>query len=93
MAHLLTAEEFDDFFANHQGWVAEDDKIQKTFEFRDFNEAYGFVSRIALQSERMYHHPDIEISWNKVSIMLSTHSEGGVTNLDLELAAFCDDAF
>jgi pterin-4a-carbinolamine dehydratase len=62
-----------------------------TFEFEDFNESLGFVTRVGLKAERMFHHPDIEISWNKVKLTLSTHSEGGLTEKDTELATFCDE--
>jgi 4a-hydroxytetrahydrobiopterin dehydratase len=50
----------------------------------------GFVTRVALAAEKANHHPDIGISWNQVTLTLSTHSEGGLTNKDLELAAACD---
>ena len=72
------------------GWKLDDDEIQKRYEFPDFRQAIAFVNRIADAAEAMDHHPDIEISYNKVKIELSTHSEGGVTAKDFELAAKID---
>ena len=56
------------------------------FESSDVNEAMGFVTRVALAAERADHHPDIDIRWNKVTTTLSTHSEGGITQKDLDMA-------
>jgi 4a-hydroxytetrahydrobiopterin dehydratase len=50
----------------------------------------GFVTRVALAAEKADHHPDIDIRWNKVTLTLSTHSEGGITTKDLDLADLCD---
>ncbi|HEX2420109.1 MAG TPA: 4a-hydroxytetrahydrobiopterin dehydratase, partial [Acidimicrobiia bacterium] len=56
------------------------------FEFKDFAEAMQFVNRVAEMAESVDHHPDIDIRWNKVRLVLSTHSEGGITQKDLDLA-------
>ena len=66
------------------------DAIQKTFKFKDFSEAFGFMSRAALVAEKMEHHPEWSNVWNRVDVTLSTHSAGGLTNLDLELAEAMD---
>jgi 4a-hydroxytetrahydrobiopterin dehydratase len=66
------------------------DAIQKTFKFKDFSEAFGFMSRAALVAEKMDHHPEWSNVWNRVDVTLSTHSAGGLTNLDLELAEAMD---
>ena len=75
-----------------RGWAeAEDrDAIRKAFRFADFNEAFAFMSRIALQAEKMGHHPEWLNVYNRVDIVLSTHDAGGVTARDVALARFID---
>lgn len=90
MADLLTENEIADFRESNPGWELSGKEISRTFEFEDFNEALGFVTRVGLKAERVFHHPDIDIRWNKVTLTLSTHSEGGLTGMDIELAEFCD---
>jgi 4a-hydroxytetrahydrobiopterin dehydratase len=68
------------------GWAKRRNEIEKKFEFKDFVQAMGFVNSIALLAERANHHPDIDIRWNKVLLVLSTHSEGGITKKDIALA-------
>ena len=74
------------------GWQAVDDRdaIRKVFEFADFNEAWGFMSRVAVKAEAMHHHPEWFNVWNKVDVTLATHDADGVTALDVELAGFMD---
>ncbi len=74
------------------GWTPVDgrDAIAKTFTFDDFNEAFGFMSRVALKAEAMNHHPEWFNVWNRVEVTLATHDAGGLTELDIELAAFMD---
>ncbi len=74
------------------GWdVAEGrDAIRKTYRFADFNEAFGFMSRVSLKAEQMNHHPEWFNVYNKVDVLLSTHDADGVTTLDLDLARFMD---
>ena len=74
------------------GWSVVDgrDAIRKVFEFADFNEAWGFMSRVAVKAEQMNHHPEWFNVWNKVDVTLATHDAGGVTELDLTLASFMD---
>ena len=60
--------------------------ISRTFEFKDFAAAMKFVNRVAKLAEEAWHHPDIDIRWNKVTLALSTHSEGGLTENDFQLA-------
>lgn len=92
MPDLLNDDQISEFLEGHRRWEREGDALVARFEFEDFNEAMGFVTRVGLAAERMFHHPDIEVSWSKVTLTLSTHSEGGVTGLDTELADFCDRA-
>ena len=68
-------------------WVRENEKIQREFSASDFASAIGFVNAVAILAEKLDHHPDILIyGWNKVRITLSTHSSGGLTALDFNLA-------
>ncbi|HSD39165.1 MAG TPA: 4a-hydroxytetrahydrobiopterin dehydratase [Rhodocyclaceae bacterium] len=66
------------------------DALQRDFKFSDFNAAFGFMTRVAMMAERLDHHPDWSNGYNRVSIALSTHDAGGVTELDLRLARFCN---
>lgn len=71
-------------------WTLADGKLQATFEFDDFVGAFGFMSRAALLAERADHHPEWSNVYNKVEVALVTHSDGGVTQKDLDLAAEFD---
>tara|TARA_A100000171_G_C2123661_1_gene142218 strand:+ start:591 stop:890 length:300 start_codon:yes stop_codon:yes gene_type:complete len=75
-----------------QGWsVAENrDAIEKTFKFNDFNEAFGFMTRVAMQAEQAGHHPEWFNVYNRVTVTLATHDAGGVTAKDTALASFMD---
>jgi 4a-hydroxytetrahydrobiopterin dehydratase len=68
------------------GWSVLNGKLHRMFEFQDFAQAFGFMTRVALAAEKMDHHPDWSNSWNKVTVDLSTHSAGGLTKKDIELA-------
>lgn len=71
--------------------LADDGKaLQRVFKFRDFSEAWGFMSRVALLAEKLDHHPDWSNVWNQVAIVLSTHDSDGLTALDLTLAESID---
>ncbi len=74
------------------GWTmtAGRDAIQRTFKFKDFSEAFGFMARAALVAEKMDHHPEWTNVWNRVDVTLSTHSAGGLTELDVKLAEAMD---
>jgi 4a-hydroxytetrahydrobiopterin dehydratase len=70
------------------GWFdhAQRDAITRNFEFRDFSEAFAFMTRVALAAEQADHHPEWSNVWNKVEVLLTTHSAGGVTRKDVDLA-------
>jgi 4a-hydroxytetrahydrobiopterin dehydratase len=68
------------------GWSRRGDVLVKSYTFRSFAEGIAFVTRIAGIADAMDHHPDIDIRYTKVTLMLSTHSAGGITELDLRLA-------
>ncbi len=73
-------------------WQEIDNKLVKTFEFKDFTEAFGFMSKVAIEAEKMNHHPNWSNVWNKVSFELTTHDAGNkVTDLDRTLAAKIDE--
>ncbi|MBC8033437.1 MAG: 4a-hydroxytetrahydrobiopterin dehydratase [Chitinophagaceae bacterium] len=73
-------------------WKEENNKLHRHFQFKDFSEAFGFITRVALEAEKMDHHPLWTNSWNKVDIWLSTHDAGDtVTEKDRALAARIDE--
>ncbi|MCV0394432.1 MAG: 4a-hydroxytetrahydrobiopterin dehydratase [Rhizobiaceae bacterium] len=74
------------------GWSisAAGDGIEKTFSFRNFSEAFGFMSRVALAAEKLDHHPEWKNVYKTVEVRLSTHDAGGLTELDFDLAARMD---
>ncbi|MFN9546384.1 MAG: 4a-hydroxytetrahydrobiopterin dehydratase [Cyanobacteriota bacterium] len=67
-------------------WKVEGGKLQRQFTFADFSEAFAFMVRVALAAESLGHHPEWSNVWNRVTIALTTHDTGGLTNLDVELA-------
>lgn len=80
--------------AQLSGWTAQAgrDAIVKTYKFADFNEAFGFMSRVALVAEKMDHHPEWSNVYSRVEVTLTTHDAGGVTQKDIDLARFMDGA-
>ncbi len=83
---LLTEKQIVDQLRSSKGWKRKGDEIYKMFVHKDFARAMGFVQSVALLAEKMNHHPDIDIRWNKVTLSLSTHSAGGLTMKDFVLA-------
>lgn len=77
--------------AKLQGWEGDTSEIRKDYSFETFMSAIDFVNEVARLAEDANHHPDIDIRWRKVRLALSTHSEGGVTERDLDLAAKIDE--
>jgi 4a-hydroxytetrahydrobiopterin dehydratase len=71
-------------------WERDGDALTRTFKLKDFREALSFVNAVGELAEARNHHPDIDIRWNKVTLRLSTHSAGGVTEMDVELARSID---
>lgn len=89
MAERLSADVRKQALGAIPGWteVQGREAIEKTFVFKDFNEAFGFMTRAALIAEKMDHHPEWRNVYKTVEVVLSTHDAGGVTRLDVELAA------
>lgn len=87
----LSGNELDEIVRNMKGWELKDEKLQKSFKFINFVEAFGFMTRIALEAERMNHHPEWSNVYNNVTIKLSTHDAGGITDYDIKLAEIIDD--
>lgn len=75
-----------------EGWSAVEsrDAIHKDFAFKNFNEAFGFMSRVAMQAEKMDHHPEWSNVYNRLSVTLTTHDAHGVTDQDVAMALFMD---
>lgn len=87
---LLSESEIEARLARLAGWERRGDEIVKRFERGDFVGSVRFVDSLVGPAEEMGHHPDLEISWDKVTVRVSTHSEGGLTAADFELAARVD---
>lgn len=93
MATKLNEAERATAFSDLPQWKAAEewDAITRTFRFKDFNAAFGFMSRVAMMAEKLDHHPEWFNVYNRVEITLSTHDAGGVTSKDVELARFMDE--
>jgi 4a-hydroxytetrahydrobiopterin dehydratase len=87
---LLSDAEIEEQLAGLDGWAREGDAIAKEFDRGDFVGSVKFVESIVNPAEAMNHHPDLEISWSTVKVTIATHSEGGLTANDFELAAKID---
>jgi len=86
MPRLLTDEEIQRQVADLPDWTREGAQLRAEFEAPDFPSAIRLVDEVAVEAEEMGHHPDIDIRWTTTRWSLSTHSEGGLTQLDVELA-------
>lgn len=87
---LLNDSEIEARLAERPGWARSGGAIERTFECGDFVGSVKFVDRLVEPAEAIGHHPDLEVSWDKVKVSISTHSEGGLTANDFELAARID---
>jgi len=80
--------------ARLSGWTKVEgarDAIQKTYRFKDFNEAFGFMTRVAIKADQLDHHPEWFNVYNRLDVLLATHDVDGVSELDVALAGFMDD--
>ena len=87
MADKLSDDEVADRLAELPGWQVVDGKLRQEYKFANFVEAIGFMTRAAIEAEKMNHHPEWFNVYSKVNVDLTTHSAGGITALDFELAA------
>ena len=71
---------------NLPGWSVKNDKLYKEFQFNDFNQAFGFMTRAAMEIEKMNHHPEWFNVYNRITVELTTHDAGGITDNDVNLA-------
>ena len=94
MAEKLTDAARTEALAGLEGWglVEGRDAIARSFKFKSFNQAFGFMARVALKAEKMDHHPEWFNVYSTVDVTLATHDAGGVTALDIELAQFMNKA-
>jgi 4a-hydroxytetrahydrobiopterin dehydratase len=93
MAAVLTEAEIDEALTSLPGWSRDEKAIVADFTFRDFNDALIFVNSVAQAAEQMNHHPDIDIRYNKVRMLLTSHDSGGVTRRDTRMAKQISDIF
>ncbi|WP_107668280.1 4a-hydroxytetrahydrobiopterin dehydratase [Cyanothece sp. BG0011] len=85
-ATVLSTDDLQNKLKQLEGWTEKDGKLHREFQFNSFVEAFGFMSSVALVAESMGHHPEWFNVYNRVTIDLTSHDAGGITNKDLELA-------
>lgn len=90
MPRLLSAREIRQKLRGHGGWKRSGRFITKKFEFEEFTDGISFLNKVAKIAERQEHHPDIKVRYTTVKLSIQTHSEGGVTNWDINLAKAID---
>ena len=90
MAALLSPQEREDLRSSLTQWQVGDERLKRQWQFSDFSEAFAFMTRVALLAESMQHHPNWSNVYNRVTIELTTHDLGGLSNLDAELARSID---
>jgi 4a-hydroxytetrahydrobiopterin dehydratase len=92
MTERLTDRQIQDAMGSLPGWSRDGDEIKKQYSFSDFRAAMRFVNAVADEAEAANHHPDITINYNRVSLALTTHDVGGLSDLDVNLARQADAA-
>ena len=86
MADRLSESQIEEALTELDGWLLENGKLSREFKFANFIEAFGFMTRAAIEAEKMDHHPEWSNVYSKVSVQLVTHSANGITSLDVALA-------
>lgn len=86
----LSEQDIQQQVAKLEGWKVVGGKVNKTFEFENFVQAFGFMTRVAMEAEKMNHHPEWFNVYNRVRIDLMTHDVGGISNYDIKLAKVID---
>ena len=87
----LDSDEIELGLSKISNWKLDNDRIKKTFEFKNFGDAFAFMTRMAIEIERMNHHPEWFNVYNKINVELTTHDVGGISNFDFKLAKIMDD--
>ena len=82
----LSESSIEEKLKNLPGWSIKKDKLHKEFQFNDFNQAFGFMTRAAMEIEKMNHHPEWFNVYNRITVELTTHDAGGITKNDVNLA-------
>ena len=82
----LSESDIDEELKKISGWNVKDGKLHKEFQFDNFNQAFGFMTRAAMEIEKMNHHPEWFNVYNRITVDLTTHEAGGITNNDVNLA-------
>ena len=82
----LSESSIEEKLKNLPGWSLKNEKLYKEFQFNDFNQAFGFMTRAAMEIEKMNHHPEWFNVYNRITVDLTTHDAGGITNNDINLA-------
>ena len=82
----LSESSIEEKLKNLPGWNIKKDKLHKEFQFNDFNQAFGFMTRAAMEIEKMNHHPEWFNVYNRITVELTTHDAGGITDNDVNLA-------
>ena len=90
MTSLIEKNQLDYFIKKNPSWMIDNQTIKKEFKFDNFIDAFGFMSKVALLSEKMDHHPNWQNTYNKVTIELTTHDMGGISTNDIKLAEVID---
>jgi len=90
---ILSDEQLEQFLIELAEWRIKDKKLFRVLRFKDFNKAIEFMNQVAITAETMDHHPEWSNVYNKVEVYLVTHSEGGITQLDIDLAREIDSHF
>jgi len=91
MSSLISEKDYDTYMKKCPEWEVEKGQLTRVWEFDDYREGLEVVNEIAELAEEANHHPDVTLSWCKVTVALSTHSMGGITDMDFSLARRIDD--
>jgi 4a-hydroxytetrahydrobiopterin dehydratase len=86
MSRLLEPDDVASQLADIPSWIVDGPSIRRTYDFPDFAAAIRWIDQMAVIAEAMNHHPDVDLRWRRVFVTLTTHSEGGITALDIDLA-------
>lgn len=89
----LSSDEVTEEISKITGWSIRNQKLYRQFHFKDFKEAFRFMTRVAVEAERMDHHPDWKNVYNRIEVELNTHDLGGISNLDFDLAIRMNEIF